>query len=316
MRGPEDARLVAREGLLRLQVQWGVPAPCIYAHDTHTLLVQPLRGVEGHAGAARHVVQLGVERVAPGAHEHDVERRKRVSGLCERGLRVRHRHRVAVSLRGHVEHDARTEEPLERELIDRLRALPADRRVVVPRRVDVRRVVRAEVVQRLDCPPLVVAQQARRHAEHRLDVLRALRMVAVGDVGAQRVGELRRALRYRRREIDERRHAWSLATCQPRPPPPGSQTRSQKPCSTRVQTTTLARTHGRVSGPSRSRRAACRTNLARARLESAIRFGQPQRAPLVGGDLGWNERRTGSTLTSRRRGPYPGVPEMLHPIED
>ena len=49
-----------------------------------------------------------------------------------------------------------------RPVVDRLRALARDGRVVVPRRVHVGRVVRAEAVQLLGCPPFTVAQQIGR----------------------------------------------------------------------------------------------------------------------------------------------------------
>ena len=82
------------------------------------------------------------------------------------------------SRRAEVEHDARREEPLQRQLVDRLRRLAADRRVVVPGRVDVGRVVGAEAQERLDRPALAVAQQLGPDAEHRLDRLGALGVVA------------------------------------------------------------------------------------------------------------------------------------------
>ena len=48
-----------------------------------------------------------------------------------------------------------------------------------------------------------VAQQARRHAEERLDLARALGVVRELDVRPQRLGRLREALRDRDREVDE-----------------------------------------------------------------------------------------------------------------
>ena len=71
--------LAALDRLLGLQVQRTVPAPGVDAHDAHALLVEPARGRGGHARAAGHVVELGVEGVAAGAHEDDVQRGERVA---------------------------------------------------------------------------------------------------------------------------------------------------------------------------------------------------------------------------------------------
>ena len=116
----------------------------------------------------------------------------------------------------HVEHDAVGEEPLERQLVDRLARLAADPRVVVVGRVDVRRVVRAEAREGLGRPALAVAQQPRRDAQQRLDLARALGVVVELDVGAQRVGQLGRALCDRRAQVHEP-HAATLPQQQRRP---------------------------------------------------------------------------------------------------
>ena len=68
--------------------------------------------------------------------------------------------RSPSSFGGQVEHHARAEEPVERQLVDRLRGLAGDRRVVVPGRVHVGGVVGAEAGELLDRPALAVAQQA------------------------------------------------------------------------------------------------------------------------------------------------------------
>ena len=106
------------------------------------------------------------------------------------------------ALAGEVEHDARREEPVERQLVDRLGPPAGDGRVVVPRRVDVRRVVRPER-QRLARPALAVAQQAARHAEQRFDLGGALRVRAGLELGAQKAGA---AGDDRRRQVDEPGH--------------------------------------------------------------------------------------------------------------
>jgi hypothetical protein len=117
-----------------------------------------------------------------------------VADAGELGLDVGDIDRLSLLLGRHVEHDPGTEEPIERELVDRLRRLAADARVVVPGGVHVRGVVRAEARELLHGPALPVAQQASRHAEQRLDHRRALSVIAELDVGAQNVGRFRRAL--------------------------------------------------------------------------------------------------------------------------
>ena len=77
----------------------------------------------------------------------------------ELGLDVGHVDGLAVLPPGHVQHHAVGVEPLERQLVDRLRGPALDRRVVVPGRVHVGGVVGAEPGEVLRCPTLAVAQQ-------------------------------------------------------------------------------------------------------------------------------------------------------------
>jgi hypothetical protein len=111
-----------------------------------------------------------------------------VPDALERALHVGDVDRVAILAGGEVEDDARCVEPLQRQLVDRLRTLTGDSRVVVPGRVNVRGVVRAEAQEGLDRPALAVAQQLPPHAEHALDRLGSLGVAGVLDVGAQQVG--------------------------------------------------------------------------------------------------------------------------------
>ena len=70
-------------------------------------------------GTAGDVVGLLVEGVAAGVHEHDVALRELTRHPL---LEVGGRERLAVRAVGGVDHDARGEEPVERELVDGLRA--------------------------------------------------------------------------------------------------------------------------------------------------------------------------------------------------
>ena len=202
--GPEDSGLALRLGLLRLEVQRRVPPPGVDAHDPHAPLEQPVRRLGGDARPPRDVVELAVELVAARADEDDVVRPEVVARGRDRGLRLLGGHRIAVGLGRHVEDHARRMEPRQRELVDRLRALVADRRVVVPGRVDMGRVVRAEARELLERPPLPVAQQAawapRTWASTSRGPRRGPRNV---DLGAQHLRDLRRAGLDRRGQVDE-----------------------------------------------------------------------------------------------------------------
>ena len=102
------------------------------------------------------------------------------------------------------------EEPLERELVDGLRAAAVDGRVVVPGRVHVGAVVGAEAREGVGGPALAVAQQLGPDAEQRLDRGGARGVVVEGHVGAQHVGKLRRVRADRRGQVDERQWASSV----------------------------------------------------------------------------------------------------------
>jgi hypothetical protein len=128
-----------------------------------------------------------------------------VSDALELLLHLLDRDRVAVGLRPEVQDHRRSVEPLERQLVDRLRRLAGDRRVVVVGRVDVCGVVRAEAHERLDRPALPVAQQLGADTEHLLDVLCAASVAGKLDLGPHKVGKLRRIGHDRRRQIDEPR---------------------------------------------------------------------------------------------------------------
>ncbi len=69
--------------------------------------------------------------------EHDVAGTQLMAGGGDALLHLRHRDRVGVGLLPGVDSDARGEEPIKRQLVDRRRGRSLDRRVVVPRRVDV-----------------------------------------------------------------------------------------------------------------------------------------------------------------------------------
>src|SRR5207248_6118988 len=139
-----------------------------------------------------------------GAHEHDVALPEVMADANELRLDLRLGDRVVVLLGREVQDHPRRVEPLQGQLVDRLRALASDGRVVVPRRVDVGRVVRAEARELLHRPALAVAQQSGRHAQQPLDLARALGVVGEPQVGAQQLGQLGRALLDRRGQVDDR----------------------------------------------------------------------------------------------------------------
>ena len=121
-------------------------------------------------GPCATVVGLAVEVVATGADEDDVARPPG-RGRCVRSSASRSCgvDRVAVGLARHVEHDARAQ-GTSRAAARRSSAprAPSIWRVVVPRRVDVGRVVRAEVAsKRSVAGPFAVAHQVLGHAEER-----------------------------------------------------------------------------------------------------------------------------------------------------
>ena len=206
VRGPEHPLLPTPESLLRLQVQRGVPAPSVDSHYPDSTLVQRAGCLRGDAAAVGHVVRLPVERVAAGSHEDDVARGQVVAGGRERLLGVRRRHRLPVRLVRHVQDHPRPMEPLQRQFVDGAGALAPDPGVVVPGRVDVRRVVRPEAGERLDRPALPVAQQVGPDAEQPLDLRRAPGVVLEHDVRAQGLGQVGGARLDRRGQVYEARH--------------------------------------------------------------------------------------------------------------
>jgi len=204
--GPEDAGLALGLRRLGLEVQRGVPAPGVDPDDPRAQLVEAARRLGRHARALDHVVGRVQERVAAGADQDDVERLDVAVQARERVVDLRDGDRVAVLLVGEVEHHAGRVKPLERQLVDGQRALAGDRRVVVPRRVDVRGVVGAEADELLGRPALAVAQQLRSDAEHRVD-RRGPGLVALeDDLRAQRLRRVGRAVLDRSGQVDEARH--------------------------------------------------------------------------------------------------------------
>src|SRR5690242_8285347 len=126
MGGPEDTRLPARQRLTSLTVKRRVPPPSVDAHDTHALIVEPSSGLGCHAAAAEHIVWPAIVGVAASPHQHNVERLEYIANPHEVCLRVGGGHRVAFGPSGHIENHAVAEEPLQRQLVDRLGALALD----------------------------------------------------------------------------------------------------------------------------------------------------------------------------------------------
>ena len=191
--------------LLGLEVQRRVPAPGIDPHHPHAAVEQPVRRLGGHAGPADHVVGLVEERVAAGAHEHDVALAAAswpdARELRTRRRRGRPRRRPPWRVKSSTTPGARNHSSGSSSIV--CAGSPRMRRVVVPGSVDVGGVVRAEAGELLHRPALAVAQQVARHAEQRLDVGRALRVVAEArsrsaGARASRVGTGRSGLRGRR----------------------------------------------------------------------------------------------------------------------
>src|SRR5205823_2310776 len=91
----------------------------------------------------------------------------------------------------------------KRQLVDCLRRLSANRRVVVIRSIDVGGVVGAEAHECLDRPALAVAQQLRTNSEHRFDLRGTGGVVGVGDLGPEQLRQIVRTRLDRVREVDE-----------------------------------------------------------------------------------------------------------------
>ena len=208
--GPEDPRLAALAGLLGLHVQRRVPAPGVDAHHPHAAVEQPMRRLGGDARARARCSRA---------------RRRRRRGPCGRGRcraarsswparssaasSLRGGHRVAVGLgrRCRARRPARENHSSGSSSIVCARS-PRDRRVVVPGRVDVGRVVGAEAGERPrpPSPPRRAAGRAGtpEHAPRSRAAPSAWRDEL--DVGAQRLrvapaGWARSARRGRRSRI-------------------------------------------------------------------------------------------------------------------
>ena len=117
----------------------------------------------------RTAAVVGDEGVAPGVHEDDVARAQRVARVGDALLHLIAGDRIAVGLRARVDHDARPVEPVEGQLVDRRRRRAGDARVVVPRRVEVGRCVRADR-QPFARRALLVTEQAAIDAEQLLEL--------------------------------------------------------------------------------------------------------------------------------------------------
>jgi hypothetical protein len=98
---------------------WDLPREAIPI--TRTLLVEPLRGLRGHAASAEHVIQLVLESFSAGADENGVAGLELLAAGGNPVLHLREADGVAAGLLVCVDDDAGPEELLERELFDRLR---------------------------------------------------------------------------------------------------------------------------------------------------------------------------------------------------
>src|SRR4051794_18912387 len=123
VRGPEHALLPPALRLLGLQMERRIPAPGVDPHHPNTLLVEPAGRLRGDTGTARDVVRLAIERVPAAVHEDDVPWLERPRQAL---LEVLCAERLAVLAVGRVNHDAGRVEPVERQLVDRLRPLAPD----------------------------------------------------------------------------------------------------------------------------------------------------------------------------------------------
>src|SRR5271166_83312 len=138
-----DDRGVARFGVALGGVdKRRVPAPRVGAGHPHAL-AQKVEGRLGpHAAAGRDIVRAAVFRPGARVDDDDVERRQLVPDALELGLDVGGGRDIAVGEMAEVELDAALETPFERDLVDRPGALAlVHRRVIVPRRVEMRAVV-------------------------------------------------------------------------------------------------------------------------------------------------------------------------------
>ena len=125
--------------------------PGVDPHHPDAPLVEPPGRLGAHTRSASDVVLFLVELVAVCAHQDDVafvQRPRQALG------HVVGRQQFAVVVVARIDHHPGTEEPVQGQLIDRLRALAASRRVVVPGSVDVGRVVGPEAQKRLRRPSL------------------------------------------------------------------------------------------------------------------------------------------------------------------
>ena len=134
-----------------------------------------------------------------------------MAGVGDALLHLRAGDRIAVGLCARVDHDARPVKPVEGQLVDRRCRRAGDARVVVPRRVDVGRRVRADR-QPFARRALLVTEQAAIDAEQLLELRRALRMIGVLDVDAHERRQVARRGLDDEREVDESAHTGTAQT--------------------------------------------------------------------------------------------------------
>ena len=162
VRLPQD-RGVLRPLVLRAQRhERAVEAPGVGADHLHAALEQPRRRLAREPGAGVEVLRRVPLLLGAGPQQHDVVGLQLVG--AERRLQVRDLDPLAPRHLAHVEPHAGAQEPVERQLVDRPRALAAAGREVVPRRVDVRARV-GDQRDRLRRPALAVGQVGDLAAE-------------------------------------------------------------------------------------------------------------------------------------------------------
>ena len=141
---PKDARFVLRDSLLCLQVQWYVPSPGIYSHDSHAFLVEPFRRFGSDAAPFEHIIALPIIFIPSRVDEHNVHRLDGAIDALDLYLDVFHGHGISFGLVDHVELYAVAEKPFQGKLINGSGLLSLDATVVVPRRIHMSGVMRSE----------------------------------------------------------------------------------------------------------------------------------------------------------------------------